>query len=161
MASTTSQVYPVALRMMASGTLDLNAQALKAVLLMANSTAGDAGATGIGSETVSGIGTLGECDATGFNGGHGNAGRLNIATGGMTITDDNATMTFDETTDLTWTAVAADASGLIAAVLIIRPGTSDDTDAIPIAYLNVGDTPANGGNIVIAYDALGIFTMTN
>jgi len=141
---------------MANGTLDLDNDTIKCMLVMTNTTADTDNAT---ADTLTGtnpIGTLDEFDGAGYTGGWGGAGRKTLAN--ITVSDSGGTMTFDNTADLTWTSLSAGTRS-ITGVLIFRAGTADDTTGVPIAFLEVADTAANGGDITIAFDASGILTI--
>jgi len=144
--------YPVAITSMGTGALDLDAATLKAVLVMTNTTAD----TDTTVDTVSAITTLDEMDGSGFTWGHGNDGRKTLSN--VTVSDNGTTMTFDNTADLTWASLGVGARS-ITGVLIIKEGTADDTTAIPICFLEVTDTAANGGDITISFNASGILTI--
>lgn len=144
--------YPVALTKMAEGDLDLEADTIKAILVMTNTTAD----TDTGADNVDAITTLDEMDGSGFTWGHGNTGRKTLSN--ITASDDGTTFTFDNTADITWSTLGAGTRS-ITGVLIAKEGTADDTTAIPICFLEVTDTAANGGDITIAFHASGILTI--
>ena len=55
--------------------------------------------------------------------------------------------------DLTWTGLAAGAT-IGGAALIYETG-GNDASSIPIAWLDLADTPTNGGDITLDFAALG------
>lgn len=144
--------YPVAITSLANGSLDLDTDTLKCALVMTDTSAD----TETTVDNVDALTLLDEFDGSGYTGAHGGAGRKTLAN--VTVSDDGTTMTFDNTADLTWTTLGAGTRS-ITGVLIFKEGTADDTDAIPIAYLEVADTAANGGDITIAFNASGILSI--
>ena len=74
-----------------------------------------------------------------------------------TLTEDDANdrAVFDDGDDVTWTAI--DAGTAAAAVLFIQK--TNDADSILLAYIDSGGFPftTNGGDLVIEWNAAGIF----
>jgi hypothetical protein len=66
----------------------------------------------------------------------------------------NDRIVYDNTVDPTWTAVAA---GSTIGWCVIYKFTTNDADSIPICVIDLVDTPTNGGDIGVTFDANGIF----
>ncbi len=137
------------------GTVDLDTNTLKALLVMTNTTAD----TEIDIDTVSALTTLDEMDGAGYTGGHGGADRLTLANVSVTVDDTDDEGVFDNTVDLTWTSIS-NGTRSVQGCLIIKEGAADDTTAIPIVYLDFAApiTPG-GGNIVEQFAAEGILNL--
>lgn len=87
---------------------------------------------------------------SGYTGGHGGAGRQTVTvTMQVNDTSNRLEIAF---ADITWTTLGT--GGTIGGVAIVKPGTADDTTAIPIYYFDVTDTPTNGGNITVDFATL-------
>lgn len=90
-----------------------------------------------------------EISVSGYTGAWGGSGRK------------SATITFEEQdannravikiANLTWTALGTGAT--IAAAVLIKEGGSDDTTSKAIAYFDLTDTPTNGGDVTLSFDA--------
>ena len=80
-----------------------------------------------------------EVSGTGYVAGHGNSGRQLITN--ISVVEDltNDRIEMQVSTDNTWTGI--NVTGDISGVLIIREGTSNDSDAVMIAFI---DTVAGG-----------------
>jgi len=94
-----------------------------------------------------------EINVTGYTRGWGGAGRKTL-TGKGVVVDQAANRAEFSAGDLTWTALGTGAT--IAAMLVIKEGVSNDTTSRLIAYLDVTDTPTNGGDISFTFNADGI-----
>jgi len=66
----------------------------------------------------------------------------------------NDRIVYDNTVDPTWTAVA---SGSTIGWCVIYKFVTNDADSIPIAVMDLTDTPTNGGDITIQFNANGMF----
>ena len=69
-------------------------------------------------------------------------------------TDGTNHRTAYDAADPTWTAVAG---GSTAGWVVVYKFVTNDGDSIPIAVLDVTDTPTNGGDIGVTFDSTGIF----
>ena len=87
-----------------------------------------------------------EINVTGYTRGWGGAGRKTLASKLLTIDKTNDRTGFD-CADITWTALGAGAT--IAAAILIKEGAANDTTSRLIAYLDITDTPTNGGDITL------------
>lgn len=134
-----------------NGTVDLDTNTIKVLLV---------GTTFSGVEddgpNVSNITTLGELTGTGYTSGHGNAGRKTLTSATVTADDTNNRAAFDAA-DVTWTGISA---GTIHGALIHKEGTTNDTDAKVIAFIDLANTVTNGGDITISWGANGILLLT-
>jgi hypothetical protein len=101
-----------------------------------------------------------EIVATGYTAGWGGAGRM------------AATITFEEQdannravvkiANLTWTALGGTTNDTIGAAILVKEGATNDTNTKLIAYLDVTDTPTNGGDVTLSFDATnGNIQITN
>ena len=149
--------YPVAITSIGIGTIDLDTTQIVCILAMTNTVADtettvDNFAGWTGGEVVG----LDEFDGSGYTPGWGSASRKVLAN--VTVTDDGTTMKFDNTADLTWSSLGAGTRS-ITGVVIAKEGGANDTTSIPICFLEVTDTAANGGDITIAFNASGILTI--
>lgn len=73
-----------------------------------------------------------------------------------TFTEDttNDRIVYDNTADLTWTAVAG---GSTVGWVVIYKFVSNDAGSTPICVIDVNDTATNGGDITVSFHADGIF----
>ena len=118
---------------------------IRVALLMTNTTADtDKDAMNF----VDDIGTLDECDATGY-------ARIALASEASNVDDTNDRAEFDAT-DVSFTGLSGDATRAIQGALIIKHVT-DDTDSIPIAFIDfASDIPATATQIDVPWNAEGI-----
>ena len=151
-----SAKFNIAKKMLLDASLDLAADTIKALLVMTNTTAD----TDIDADTVGAIGTLDEFDGSGYTAGHGNSGRKTLAlTAAVDDTNDRGELT-EDAGSTTWSSISAGTRD-IQGVLLIREGTSDDTDAIPIGFFEFSSayTP-NGGDLTVNWDSEGVFQVS-
>ena len=133
-------VYSRAKAKLMSGDLDLNADDIRALLVMTNTTAD----TEEDSEFVSSITTLDEMDGTGYS-------RQTLT--GEAVAVDTANNRGEFTAnDIKFMNVSAGTRN-VAAVMLIKHVTND-TDSIPIAYIDTDSTSylaytPNGGTITV------------
>lgn len=99
-----------------------------------------------------------ELSGTGYTAGHGNSGRKAVASAAVAVDDTNNRATFD-LADITWSSIDA---GTAKGAVIIRQGTSDDTDALLIAWIDTGGFPivTNTGDLTITWNAVGGLTLS-
>lgn len=90
---------------------------------------------------------------SGYTGGWGGAGRKTLAS--KTITNDttNDRTVYDAADPSAWTLGTGDTVG---GAIIGKKGTSDDTDAIPLFFLDFTDVPTNGSTFTLQFHADGI-----
>lgn len=145
-----SFVYTPAKALLAKGLLNLHTGGndIRMALCMSNTTAD----TDQDAATISAIGTLDEMDGA-------NYARKTLAGEVVNQDDANNRAEFDFD-DVTWTALGA-GTRAIAGALIFKFVTND-TDNIPIAWVDSGGFPvtANGGDLTYAVDAQGAIQLT-
>lgn len=100
--------------------------------------------------------TLNELSGTGYTGGFGGSGRKALASRTITVAASNLIQL--DAADVTWSAINA---GTIAGILIGQKGSASDATAIPLAFIDLTDTPTNGGDITIQWSASGIIEFNN
>lgn len=93
-----------------------------------------------------------ELSVSGYTGGHGGSGRKALASKTITTNDTSDRVEVD-CADFTWTALASGQT--IAAAVVEKPGTSDDTTAILICYMDPTDVPTNGSDITLTIASNG------
>ena len=139
--------YTNAKRAFAAGEISPTTDTFKAMLVVpATSTADTEKAV----TTLSGFTTLGE-----YTGAH--YARKTLTS--ITVTQDDVNLTGKiDAADITWTALGADAN---AAILVYKHVTND-TDSIPLFYIDTGTNlpfNGNGGDVTVAWNANGIATI--
>lgn len=95
---------------------------------------------------------------SGYTGGHAGAGRKTLASKTKTKSDANDRIVFDAADPSVWTSLGA--GDTIGGAVIIKRGSVSDADAVPICFIDLTNTPTNGGNITVAFDAVGIFVLS-
>jgi hypothetical protein len=142
-------VFTNAKRALLAGELDLDAQSIRIALLMTNHSLHTAGQEDVA--TISAITTLDE-----YNG----AGYVRKTLAGLAVAAVNASdwATFDAT-DVLFSALGAGTRSA-AGILLFRFITND-TDNVPIAWIESGGFPiaGNGGDLNVVWDALGILRL--
>lgn len=100
-----------------------------------------------------------ELTGTGYAAGYAGAGRKTLANKVISEDDANDRAEFDNTVDLTWTAIDA---GIAAAAILIKKGAADDTTGKLIAYIDTGGFPVvtNGGDLNLTFNAEGILQLS-
>lgn len=140
-----SFIYDNAKKLLMNGGLDLDTHDIRILLVMSNTTC-DTEDTKL---TISGFTTLDEMDGAGY---------ARVALTNEAVTDSGTYGKFDAD-DVTFTAVSAGTRSITGAV--IYRFITNDTDNVPIAYIDFGgDFAANGSNIVITWSATGIINLT-
>ena len=144
-----SLVYTRAKKNIADGTIDLDTHDIRVMLLkVAASTSCD---TEGDVATISAFTTLGELVATNY---------VRKALANEAVNEDtvNDRAEFDAD-DVTWTALGGATNDTIGAALVYKFVTAD-ADSIPIAYIELTDTPTNGGDITLQWNSEGIIQLT-
>jgi hypothetical protein len=147
--------YNLAKKMLHDATLDLTSDVIQVMLVTSSYVANP------DHDFVDEAGTDDPIDhelsGTGYTGGWGGSGRKTLASIAITEDDANDRAKFDAA-DVAWTALGP--AGTAAAALLIRKGTSDDTDALLIAHFDTGfPVITNGSDVTLAWDALGLDTL--
>lgn len=146
-----SFVYNKAAEELASGTIDLLANTIKTMLVTSQYSPArtdlvvDAGGANDAVDA--------EINVTGYTRGWGGSGRKQLLTPSIVVDQANNRAEFSAA-NLTWTTLGSGAT--IAAMVVIKEGVSNDTTSRLIAYLDVTDTPTNGGDISFTFDNEGI-----
>ncbi len=149
-----SEVFNIAKLYMIDGTINLDTDAdLKVTLLMTDQTVDQP--AGKDAAAVSDL-TLDECDSATFTFAHGGDGRKALT---MSTAVDNPTdlakATVDAPGTTTWASIAA-STRQVEGALILKEGTSDDTDAYPIAWVAFpSNVTLNGGDLTINWNSEG------
>lgn len=93
-----------------------------------------------------------ELVATSYTGGFAGAGRKTLTiTGGENDTNNRADFAI---ADVTWTALGGGVNDTIGGAILIKEGTND-TDSRLIAFFDLTDTPTNGSDVTLDFNALG------
>ncbi|MFZ9394214.1 MAG: hypothetical protein ACO277_08180 [Ilumatobacteraceae bacterium] len=146
-----SFVYNKAAQEMADGTIDLLTDTIKTMLVTSQYSAARTDLVvdnGGANDPVDA-----EINVTGYTRGWNGAGRKTLASKAVVVDQANNRAEFSAG-NLTWTSLGTGAT--IAAMVLIKEGVSNDTTSRLIAYLDVTDTPTNGGNIAFTFDAEGV-----
>lgn len=96
-----------------------------------------------------------ELSVSGYTGGFNGAGRKTLASKTVTEDDTNDRAYFDAA-DLTWTSLATGAT--IGGAILIKEVTND-TDSVLLAFIDLTNTPTNGGDVTVAWNADGIIRL--
>ena len=140
-------LYVIAKTGLLDGSIDLNTHDIRCLLVMTNTTAD----TENTKTTLSGFTTLDEMDGAGYT-------RQTLT--GEAVAADNTNNRGEFTaSDITFASVSAGTRNVAGAILYRH--ITNDTDAIPIAYIDTAGTLAfpfvpNGGSIKIAANAQGL-----
>jgi hypothetical protein len=93
-----------------------------------------------------------ELVATNYTGGYSGAGRKTVTiTSGVNDTNNRADFAI---ADLTWTALGGGVNDTIGGAILIKENTND-TDSRLIAFFDLTDTPTNGSDVTLDFNALG------
>jgi len=139
-----SFLYTHAAAEILKGNIDFDADDLRVLLVMTNTTVD----TEKDVDDIDAFTTLDEMDGS-------NYARKALAAEAVAEDEANDRGEFDAD-DVTWTALGAGARNVQAAVLYKH--VNDDTDSIPIAYIDSGGFPftATGADVTIQWNAEGI-----
>lgn len=94
-----------------------------------------------------------EISVSGYVGGWGGAGRKTLLSKTVAEDDANDRAVFDCADPSAWTLVTGET---IAAAVVIKEGGANDTTSRLIAYLDIADTPTNGGTFTLVIDSAGV-----
>ena len=146
-----SFVYTNALRAFGSAEIDLDTGGddIRVLTVMSNTTAD----TEEDVTTVDGFSTLDEYDGANYV-------RKALANEAMTADNTNDRGEFDAD-DITHTSLGVGSRQAVGHLLIKH--VTDDTDSIPLAYIDDGGFPfdGNGGDVATAWNVEGILQFTN
>lgn len=141
----------------ADGTIDLLTDTLKVILVTSTYTY-DPDTLVVDAGGASDI-LDAEISVTGYTGGWGGGGRKTLTSKTVTADHTNNRAVFDAADPSAWTALGSGAT--IAAAVIVKEGGSNDTTSRPLAYLDITDTPTNGGDFTLIFAATGVFYWQN
>ena len=148
-----SVVYTRAKHQILNGTIDMDADDIRCALLMNNTTAD----TEEDTTTLSGFTTLGEADDASYTG-QKTSGRHVFTSEAVNEDTTNDRSEFDGE-DITWTALANSTNPLQGA--LIYKHVTNDTDSIPIAFIEFSSNQSPGGSdFTISWNAEGILQLT-
>lgn len=144
-------VYDNAKRALLAGEIDLNADDIRCLLVMTNTTAD----TEKAKLTISGFTTLDEMDGSGYS--------RQALTGEAVAVDGTNNRGEFTASDITFQNVSAGTRSVAGAILY--QFITNDTDSVPIAYIDTAGSLAfplspNGGSIIIAANAEGLIQAT-
>jgi hypothetical protein len=150
-----SFVYNRALRHIADGTIQLSTDGpgtitpIGAALLRTNSQASAATNASVISDISAGNGLY---EYTGNN-----SGRQALSTTDFTVTQDDAKRQAEwDSADISWTSLGSDATAGAAAILIFS-SSNNDTNSVPIAYIDLTNSfQGNGGDVTVQWNSDGI-----
>lgn len=141
-----SFVYNVAAVGLLNGAIDLDSNTLKVMLVKSTYTPANHNDLVVSTSL-----TAAEIAATNYTGGFGGAGRKTAT--GVTVTQNNALPGAKVVlSNLTWTALGGATNDTVGAAVLIKEGTAD-SDSIPITFWDLTDTPTNGGDFTLSFDA--------
>jgi hypothetical protein len=143
-----SFAYTPAKEHFAKGTLAWQTSDIRVLLVMANTTADtdqDAG-------TISAIGTLDEYDGASY--------ARKAVTGEAVNRDDANNRAELDANDITWSALGAGTRQ--AQAMVVLAFVTNDSDSIPIAYIDSGGFPfaGTGSDVAVTWNAEGIVQLT-
>lgn len=141
-----SLVYNIAKKEILDGTLNLNANTLKVMLVSTgyNPTLND---------TTVNTASASEIAVSGYVGGFNGAGRKTVTPKAFTVDSVNNRGKFTSASNVPWTSLGAGAT--IAGAVLIKENTTD-ADSRLIAFLDFTDTATNGGDFTIQWHTDGI-----
>lgn len=97
-----------------------------------------------------------ELSVTGYTGGFAGSGRKTLANKSVTE-DDSSDLAYFDADDLLWTSLST--GGTVGGLALVREVTNDSASPL-IAFFDLVDTPTNGGDIGISWNASGILRLT-
>ncbi len=142
-------VYHRAARDIMKGDVDLDTKAVTVVLVGTSNTI----STAVTAATVTVLSTAHTLDEyTGAN-----YARLNLTSGGTTITQDDGNNRAEFLrANVSYGSLGTDATGCGGILLYLGSSTDADSDNVPLAYLDITSFNGNTGNVSIAWNAQGI-----
>jgi hypothetical protein len=140
-----SFVYNVAAVGVANGTIDLDTNTLKVMLVKSTYTPANHNDLVVSTNL-----TANEIAATNYTGGFGGAGRKTAT--GVTVSQNNSLPGAKVVlSNITWTALGGATNDSIGAAVLIKEGTAD-TDSLPIVFWDITDTNTNSGDFTLTMD---------
>lgn len=143
-----SFVYTKALTKIALGDIHFDTDDIRVALVMTNTTAD----TEEDVEFMDDFGTLDEMDGANY------ARKALTEAVNEDTTNDRAEF---DAADLTWTSLGAGTRSMAGAIVLLH--VTNDTDSIPIIYIDSGGFPkaASGGDIGMTFNTEGILQFAN
>ncbi len=143
-----SFVYNEIKRALAEGEIDLGSGGddIRVALVMSNTTAD----TEDDADVIDDFTTLDEYDGANYV-------RKALANEAVAEDAGNDRAEFDAD-DVTWSALGAGTRQCVGAVLYKH--VTDDTDSVPIAFIDLADFDGNGGDVTVQWNAEGILQVT-
>lgn len=143
-----SLAYTYAKAKLLSGDIDLNADDIRILMVMSNTTCD----TEEDKVFIDDFTTLDECDGANYV-------RKALADEAVAADEANDRGEFDAT-DVVFTALGVGTRQNVG--IVVYKHVNDDTDSIPIAYIDTGGFPfdGNGGNVTVQWNAEGILQAT-
>ena len=96
-----------------------------------------------------------EIVATNYTGGHAGAGRKVLASKTLTTDNTNDRAEFDAA-DIVWTALGGATNATVVGAIVIKRGTTNDTTARLIWYIDIADFTTNGSDVTVQWNVEGI-----
>lgn len=141
-------VYNRAARDIMKGTVDLDTKAISAVLVGTTTTI----STHTDASTVDAFTTGTFAEYTGAN-----YARKNLLSSDTTVTQDDANNRAEwDNSNVVYTALGSDSRSCGGILLYLGSSTGNDTDNVPLAYLDITTFNGNTGNVTISWNAQGI-----
>lgn len=100
-----------------------------------------------------------EITATNYEKGWGGSGRKALTSKAITVNKTDDRSEFDAA-DVTWTALGGTTNDTVVGAILIKEGASNDTTSRLIAYVDLTDTPTNGGDFTIVWNTGGIVQLS-
>ena len=147
-------VYNRATRDAMKGDVDLDTKAVTAVLVGTTTTISAAGAQGADAATVTVLssGAAVFAEYTGAN-----YARKNLFSSDTVVTQDDANNRTEwDSADIVYTALGSDSRSCGGILLYLGSSTDNDSDNVPLAYLDITTFNGNTGNVTISWNAQGI-----
>lgn len=143
-----SFVFTKALTAIASGDVHFDTDDIRVALVMTNTTAD----TEEDTQFMSGFGTLDEMDGANY------VRKALTEAVNEDLTNDRAEF---DAPDVTWTALGAGTRSVAGAIVLKH--VTNDTDSIPLLYIDSGGFPkaASGGDVSIQWNSEGILQFAN
>ena len=144
-----SGFYVTGLKELLDGTLDIDNDTFKLMLVQSGYTYDpdhDVVDNGANDATDP---SFNEVSATNYTGGWGGSGRKTATISVSADKTNNRVVCSVD--DLTWSSIGGASNDTIAGVLLIKEGGANDTTSRLIGYLDINNTPTNGGDITLDF----------
>ncbi len=139
----------------AKGDVDLDTAPVTVVLVGTNNTISVGGANGADAATVSLLTGLQEYTGA-------NYARKNLLSTGHAIAQDDANNRTEwDSTDVVYTNLGSDSRQCGGILLYLGSSSDNDTDNVPLAYLDITAFNGNTGNVSVSWGGQGILQYVN